>query len=53
MAIVEFQVLKTYTVNGRVFEHGLYSADDECDHNVIGANGGGRKCTKCTGWFCY
>lgn len=52
MAIVEFQVLETYTVNGRVFEHGLYAADDQCDHNIKSL-WSGVKCTKCTGWFCY
>lgn len=31
----------------------LYDADPNCDHRVVGASGGGIKCTKCSGWFCY
>lgn len=33
-------------------EH-LYGSDDKCAHNIACANGGGIKCTKCGGWFCY
>jgi len=31
----------------------LYDADPECKHEVVSASGGGIKCTKCRGWFCY
>ena len=31
----------------------LYDADPNCKHFVIGASGGGLKCVKCNGWFCY
>ena len=31
----------------------LWGADPACDHHVICAPGGGVKCTKCGGWFCY
>lgn len=31
----------------------LFDADPNCKHKVICAPGGGVKCTKCSGWFCY
>jgi predicted RNase H-like HicB family nuclease len=31
----------------------LFDADPDCDHQVKDAPGGGVKCTKCNGWFCY
>ncbi len=31
----------------------LFDANPHCIHDVVGASGGGVKCTKCTGWFCY
>jgi hypothetical protein len=31
----------------------LYDADPECKHEVKSAVGGGVKCTKCPGWFCF
>lgn len=31
----------------------LYQADRECRHRVVSAPGGGVKCVKCPGWFCY
>lgn len=31
----------------------LHGADPRCKHNVVLASGGGVKCTKCPGWFCY
>jgi hypothetical protein len=31
----------------------LLDADPNCEHNIVSAPGGGVKCTKCTGWFCY
>lgn len=31
----------------------LWAADPDCDHDVQCAPGGGVKCTKCPGWFCY
>jgi hypothetical protein len=31
----------------------LYNADPACKHEVYAAPGGGVKCRKCPGWFCY
>ena len=31
----------------------LWDADPTCKHNVVCAPGGGIKCTKCNGWFCF
>lgn len=41
------EVLKDYPAEK------LWDADPKCKHRVIGAPGGGVKCTKCNGWFCY
>ncbi len=31
----------------------LYSADPDCDHEVVGGdNYSGIKCSKCRGWYC-
>lgn len=31
----------------------LYNADPDCIHDIVSASGGGIRCTKCNGWFCY
>ena len=31
----------------------LWDADPKCDHEIIDPPGGGIKCIKCGGWFCY
>lgn len=31
----------------------LWNADPNCNHNIVCASGGGIKCTKCNGWYCY
>lgn len=31
----------------------LYDADPHCKHEVKDAPGGGVKCAKCPGWFCF
>lgn len=31
----------------------LYDADPHCKHEVKDAIGGGIKCAKCPGWFCF
>ena len=31
----------------------LWGADPKCDRRIKSASGGGVKCTKCSGWFCY
>ena len=31
----------------------LYNANPECNHHVVSVPGGGVKCNKCDGWFCY
>ncbi len=31
----------------------LYNADENCEHNIQSVSGGGVKCTKCNGWFCF
>lgn len=45
------------SVDGSVFSARdvgpLYNADDDCDHDVQPAPGGGVKCTRCPGWFCF
>jgi hypothetical protein len=35
------------------YEDELFGADPNCDHDVRPAPGGGVKCTKCPGWFCF
>jgi hypothetical protein len=37
----------TYTGNA------LWEADPDCEHDIVDAPGGGVKCTKCNGWYCY
>jgi hypothetical protein len=34
---------------------GLYGATPDCDGRIVSNfyGGGGVKCTKCRGWFCY
>lgn len=39
--------------DGQSHFHELYDADPECRHNIKCASGGGIKCTKCGGWFCF
>jgi hypothetical protein len=36
-------------------EYSLYSATANCDGRIFDNfyGGGGVKCTKCSGWFCY
>jgi hypothetical protein len=34
-------------------EWGLWNATPDCNGRVISAPGGGVKCTKCQGWFCF
>lgn len=34
-------------------EDELWDADPNCKHDIKCAAGGGVKCTKCGGWFCY
>lgn len=31
----------------------LFHANPKCNHQIANAPGGGVKCKKCTGWFCY
>lgn len=31
----------------------LWEADPNCVHDIQSASGGGIRCTKCSGWFCY
>jgi len=31
----------------------LWGADEDCEHDIVIASGGGVKCTKCGGWLCY
>lgn len=33
--------------------HDLHDADPKCSHVIADAPGGGIKCTKCRGWFCF
>lgn len=32
---------------------GLFDANPDCDGEVVSQIGGGVKCNKCHGWFCY
>jgi hypothetical protein len=34
-------------------EEELWNADPNCKHKIVNANGGGIRCIKCGGWFCY
>lgn len=34
-------------------EFELYNADPDCLHDEHPAPGGGVKCSKCRGWFCF
>lgn len=36
-----------------VYTTELFNANSECKHDIVCAPGGGVKCTKCNGWFCY
>jgi len=38
--------------NGNPLED-LFGSDPNCEHEVVSAPGGGVKCKKCTGWFCF
>jgi hypothetical protein len=31
----------------------LWDADDNCEHDIYHPSGGGIKCRKCGGWYCY
>lgn len=31
----------------------LYNAEPGCKGIIVGAPGGGIKCTVCSGWFCF
>ena len=35
------------------YDYRLYNAKSDCDHYVTYASGGGVRCLKCPGWFCY
>lgn len=39
--------------DGKPYNGHLYSTDPDCKHKVVHATGGGVRCTKCSGWFCY
>ncbi|MNK80467.1 hypothetical protein D3C87_1001820 [compost metagenome] len=50
------EVVKTFDEmldEDRMPDDGLFEADPNCEHNLISPRGGGVKCTKCPGWFCY
>ncbi len=36
-----------------MWREALWAGDDDCVHDVAHAPGGGVRCTKCPGWFCY
>jgi hypothetical protein len=48
-----YEVLQKAIKEKVTYDDELWDADEDCDHNIIDAPGGGVKCTKCTGWFCY
>lgn len=35
------------------YDEPLFDADPKCDHRVVPASGGGIRCRKCRGWFCF
>jgi len=35
------------------WEDTLYDADENCEHDTKPVSGGGVKCMKCNGWFCF
>lgn len=35
------------------FCYELWNAFPGCDHDIQCASGGGVKCTKCGGWYCF
>jgi hypothetical protein len=51
----EFKVVDVKARMKELFpeEDELWNADPNCKHDVRCAPGGGVKCTKCPGWFCY
>jgi len=34
-------------------DNDLFHADPKCEHRVVSGPGGGIRCVKCPGWFCY
>jgi hypothetical protein len=44
--------LKKKTVKKKI-EWELWNADPKCKHKIVYPKGGGVKCSKCDGWFCY
>jgi len=53
--VSEKGVLKSFDGNQPSMDYDgkLWDADPKCIHEIINAQGGGVKCTKCSGWFCY
>ena len=37
----------------RPADNELWNAKPDCDHEIEAAPGGGIRCTKCPGWYCY
>ena len=31
----------------------LWESDPKCIHHIVDMPGGGIRCTKCLGWFCF
>lgn len=40
-------------VDAQASKWGLYEATPGCDGRIVSGRGGGIKCTKCRGWFCF
>lgn len=36
-----------------IYDEELWDADPNCEHEITYPPGGGVKCVKCGGWFCY
>ena len=49
----EHTLLKEWSIQQFMNKSELYNADPNCDHHVVDGQGGGVRCTKCPGWFCY
>lgn len=38
---------------GETEDSELWDADPNCEHDIKAQPGGGVRCLKCSGWFCY
>lgn len=48
---IQVATIRCYEVTEQCVE--LWNADPSCVHNVKLASGGGIRCVRCRGWFCF